>query len=335
MDANLNRAAEGLRTLEDAARLVREDAVSARELKELRHALAAAASHLSRDDRLTARSLLTDAGTQVTVAAESSRSDMRSVVTSACERVIQSLRCCEEFSKLVDSESAARFKQLRYEAYDRLAKIELRMTRHAWLETAALCVLIDCGKPLSEFSDYLAKLAGAGVTCIQLREKRLEDAHLLRYAEVAMDRLADSGTALVVNDRVDVALAVSAAGVHVGQEDLPLAAVRRLVGHRMCIGVSTHTLEQAIEAERGGADYIGCGPTFASRTKQFDAFAGLDFLKAVAGAVTLPAYAIGGIDSSNADQVARAGIHRAAVSAAVHDAPDPAAEVAMLLQRLQ
>jgi len=111
--------------------------------------------------------------------------------------------------------------------------------------------------------------------------------------------------------------------------------VRALAGPDFLIGVSTHSLEQARQAARGGADYLGCGPTFSSKTKQFARFPGIEFLRAVSREISLPAFAIGGISERNAPQVLEAGFHRIAVSAAVVEAADPATKARRLLDLLR
>jgi thiamine-phosphate pyrophosphorylase len=137
-----------------------------------------------------------------------------------------------------------------------------------------------------------------------------------------------------VNDRADIAAAVHADGVHVGQEDLSLKDVRVIVGGRMLIGVSTHNIKQARAAVLDGANYLGAGPTFVSRTKSFGEFAGLDYLRQVAAEISLPTFAIGGITSENLPSVMNAGIKRVAVGSAVVDVADPACAARELLRVL-
>jgi thiamine-phosphate pyrophosphorylase len=140
---------------------------------------------------------------------------------------------------------------------------------------------------------------------------------------------------VIVNDRVDIALASGAGGVHVGQEDLPLDQVIRLAGGRLKIGVSTHDLHQARQAQAGGADYIGCGPTFPSNTKGFKQYAGVEFLAEVAKEIELPAYAIGGIDAGNVSQVIQAGFRRVAVGGAIWNQVGGAQVAADLRSKLE
>src|SRR5262249_29175644 len=124
-------------------------------------------------------------------------------------------------------------------------------------------------------------------------------------------------TLCIINDRADIAAIVGADGVHIGQEDLSVKDSRTVVGPRMLIGVSTHNIEQARAAVLDGANYLGAGPTFASRTKSFDAFAGPGYLREIAGEIRLPTFAIGGIASVNVDQVVASGLERIAVSSTV------------------
>lgn len=335
MDANANRAGEGLRTLEDLARLVHEDAAAATWLKQLRHGLAAALGMLERSERLQMRSTQGDAGTAVHAQREQQREDLESIATAACERVLQSLRNLEEFSKLWSTTAGKAFKQLRYEAYDVLARLELRWLSGRSLNNhQRLYLLIDCSLPLESFHAQLQLLADSGVDLFQLRDKRAAGARLMHYARAAVDALQDRPAQLIINDRVDVALASGAAGVHVGQDDLSLTDVRRTAGARLWIGVSTHSLAEAIEAEQAGADYIGCGPTFASQTKHFDEFAGTDFLREVAAHVSIPAFALGGVDEGNLQQVLDANFRRIAVSGAILRADDPEQAARRLKERL-
>ena len=139
----------------------------------------------------------------------------------------------------------------------------------------------------------------------------------------------------MINDRVDVALACGADGVHLGQSDLPLAAARRLLGARRWIGVSTHDVEQARVAAAGGADYVGFGPIFATSTKRTGySPRGLEGLRQVRAAVTLPIVAIGGIDFDNAAEVIAVGADAVAMISALAASPDAAGAARIALERL-
>jgi thiamine-phosphate pyrophosphorylase len=167
------------------------------------------------------------------------------------------------------------------------------------------------------------ELLAAGPCCLQLRAKDMSAREMREAAARLLPMCRSAGVPFCVNDRVDVALAVGADAVHVGQDDLPLAETRALVRARMLIGVSTHDQAQAVAAAEGGADYIGFGPIFATSTKMNpDPVIGLSGLTAVARRVSKPIVAIGGIELEQVPAVAAAGASAAAVISAVDRAPD-------------
>jgi thiamine-phosphate pyrophosphorylase len=205
------------------------------------------------------------------------------------------------------------------------------------LANARLYVLVD-GRDTPEAFDALAReLIAAGVDVIQLRDKGLADRELFQRARRLGELTADTNTLFIMNDRADLAVIAGADGVHMGQDELSVAEARSIVGPDALVGVSTHSLAQAKQAEADGADYIGVGPTFASTTKQFDAcqLTGLELLRAVAANVRLPAFAIGGIGRDNLGAVLAAGFSRVAVSGAVVSAADPAAAASELREMLK
>ncbi|MEZ6133619.1 MAG: thiamine phosphate synthase [Pirellulaceae bacterium] len=334
LDANVNRASEGLRTIEDVARLVCEDAVAAEWMKCLRHELAEACAQLDRSERLAARCTQSDAGTQITTTTESLRADFVAVVQAAAERITQSLRNLEEFSKFISATMSERLKQTRYAAYDLLAKTELRLCRDRPTLDGRLMLLVDCGLDVETFRRSICELSVAGVDYFQLRDKAAEGGRLMQYARAAMDALKESSSRVIINDRLDIALASGAMGVHLGQDDLGLRDAISVARGKLLIGISTHCIAEAIAAEAGGADYIGCGPTFPSQTKQFEEFPGPAFLRKVAERISLPAFAIGGVDMSNVQEIIAAGCRRIAVSGAVHQAEQPLRAVAELRNAL-
>ncbi len=175
-----------------------------------------------------------------------------------------------------------------------------------------------------------------GVSCVQLREKGCSTREFMDEARLLKALLAGTGVPLFINDRLDVALAVGADGVHLGQNDLAIADARRLVGDRMIIGISAESVADAIRAEAEGADYIGASPVFTTPTKTDTAPPlGLAGLRAIRRAVQLPLVAIGGINADNAAQVLRAGADGLAVVSAIVSAPCPRTAAAGLRQRIQ
>jgi len=174
----------------------------------------------------------------------------------------------------------------------------------------------------------LPALVGAavegGVTVVQLRAKGLAARDFLDLARRVAGRLTAAKVPLLINDRADIAAACGADGVHLGQEDLPVQEARRIVGEGRIIGISVNTLEEALEAERSGADYIGLGPVFPTSTKDTPlAVVGLKGVARLKRALTIPVVAIGGITVSRAGGLARAGADGMAVVSAVLGAADP------------
>ncbi len=312
LDASANRAAEGLRVVEDYVRFVLDDSHLTQLLKQLRHDLARTYSEIPHTHRCAARDTQHDVGTEISTAAELQRTDAWEVCLASFERSKQSLRSLEEFSKVASPELAGRFETQRYRLYTLEKAIGITHNSRSRLSNTNLCVLIDGQASPEEFQQLVQQLVDAGVGMIQLRDDRLTDRQLVERAKM----LLATAPLAIVNNRPDIAAAANADGVHLGQDDLSVKAARTLLGPRKLIGVSTHSIEQARRAVLDGADYLGAGPTFPSTTKSFDQFPGLDYLREVAAEIRLPTFAIGGIQTKNLPQVLEAGVTRIAVSGA-------------------
>lgn len=177
-------------------------------------------------------------------------------------------------------------------------------------------------------------LLQAGVTCVQLREKKADDASFIREAE-CMKRLCDRyGVPLIINDRPDIAKQVGASGVHVGLSDMGIEKAREFLGEGFIIGGSAHNVKEALEAQAAGADYIGCGAVFGSQTKRDVTTLPLAELKAICEAVEIPAVAIGGIQPDNIMQLAGTGIAGVAVISGLFAAEDKKTAAELFLERL-
>jgi len=174
-------------------------------------------------------------------------------------------------------------------------------------------------------------LLDAGVRVMQLRLKSASGRDLLAAARAIATMCRERGAMLIVDDRTDIAMLAGADGVHLGQEDLPLEAARRLAGSEMIIGISTHSVEQAVAAERGGADYIGFGPMYPGGLRDNVVGKGLDLLREVRAAVRIPIVAIGGITEASMPEVLRAGANAVAIITDVVRAPDLKAKVQSIL----
>ena len=183
--------------------------------------------------------------------------------------------------------------------------------------------------------DVLDAAIRGGAKIIQLREKELAARDLYRMALAFRKVTADAGMLLIINDRIDIALAAEADGVHLGQEDLPLSAARR-IAPKLLIGISTHSREEALQAQEEGADYVNIGPIFPTRTKEgVTRFLGPEAIPGIAAGLTIPFTVMGGINSANIGKVASQGARRVAVVTAVTMAEDMAGAVAALRERIR
>jgi thiamine-phosphate pyrophosphorylase len=177
----------------------------------------------------------------------------------------------------------------------------------------------------------LRRLLEGGAKIVQLRAKTMAPRDFLQLARSARSLTRSRDCRLLINDRADIALACDADGVHLGQEDLPLQAARKIMGQKL-IGISTHDADQAGEAERAGADYIGFGPMFGTTTKETGISArGVEMLRQIHAVVKLPIVAIGGITEKNVREVWRAGADSAAIISDILGAEDARAKTKRIL----
>jgi thiamine-phosphate pyrophosphorylase len=338
LDAAANRASEALRVVEDHARFVLDDAHLTEQWKRLRHDLTAALGALPAELRAACRDTTRDVGTSITTPAEQQRENLADILAANLSRTQQALRTLEEFSKFPMLAAGAdggtiptALESLRYRCYTLAAAMET--TRHGQVRLAGvhLMALVDAGPDPASFERLVEDLFRAGVPAIQLRDKQLDDRALLQRAARLAALARQHQRIAIINDRADIAAAARADGVHLGQEDLPVAVARRIVGPDILIGVSTHSLSQAQQAELEGASYIGVGPTFPSGTKTFDHFPGLALLREVAAEISLPTFAIGGITLERVPEIMECGIERVAVGQAISAADNPASAATELV----
>lgn len=355
LDAAANRGKEAVRVIEDFVRFVLDHPVLTRQLKDFRHEFQDILNSFPTRSRLSARNTEHDVGTVLEGNNEYQRDSADSVLAANFGRLQESLRSLEEFSKLLKPEISRRFEQLRYQCYTLQKNVTLNgflpqinsvpqidsalpmdtslqvdtssfssVTR-ADISAARLYVLTDIGADEEKFITFVRAVLDGGADVIQLRDKKADDRTLLRRSRILKEQITASERSVlfVMNDRSDLARLADADGVHVGQEELPIDAVRRIVGEEMLIGVSTHCIEQARQAVADGADYIGAGPVFETPTKEFDQIAGISYLQEIATEIQIPIFAIGGITAENLDMVLATGIKRIAVHSLLLQASDP------------
>ena len=326
LDANGNRAAEGLRVLEDVARFVLDDARLAGLAKNLRHALRqgvpAQAVH--------ARDTAGDVGTTLTAAGEMQRARPLDLVRANAARVAEAVRAAEEAAKLLgDAPLAGTLESVRYQLYQLESGLLARFP--AWqLLRVRLYALVDTSLTTEPVA-VAAAVARGGAGAVQLRAKGLSQRDYRELAARVQEVCRTHHALFIVNDHVAVARALDADGVHVGQDDLGVADVRAVVGPGCAIGLSCHTPEQARAALVVGADYLGLGPMFATTTKPLEPCRGPQLLDAVRPFLDRPSYAIGGLDVVRLREIAPRLPHGAAIAGALCRAADPERAAAELL----
>ncbi|MFN5918648.1 MAG: thiamine phosphate synthase, partial [Planctomycetota bacterium] len=230
IDANANRVAEGLRTLEDVARFTGLSNLQS-QYKSVRHALQESIDAIGIAGLVSARDAHGDVGRETKTPSEKDRSHgIASIVAAAGSRVEQGLRVIEESCKVFTPSVWPPIEKLRYRVYDLNAALQLACQRDlAFLRQAKLYVLVDCRLPVESFRERVRDISDAGVQLIQIRDKQADPIGILNYTQIALDTLDASKTRLLINDRVDIAATTQVAGVHVGQEDLSVHASRRLL----------------------------------------------------------------------------------------------------------
>ena len=324
LDANVNRAREAMRVMEDAARFALEDEAICAELKQLRHDLRAALAPLPEGWLEANRHTPGDVGARLSTEAEMSRGNLADIVIAAGKRLTEALRVIEEMSKTMNVDLAREIERLRYRAYDVDQKLSLRLGSSRATQWR-LCLILTralCRRP---WQHVLQRAINAGAKCVQVREKAMEDVELMQHVRDVLEIARPACVPVIVNDRADVALASGADGVHLGQSDLSVSDVRRIAGRTLIVGASTHDLREAKRAVEDGADYCGVGAMFASSTKQRKP-SGPDYLRSfIERYPDVSHLAIGGIDAENIARVIEAGARSVAVSAAICGAEDPGA----------
>ncbi|NEQ50711.1 MAG: thiamine phosphate synthase [Leptolyngbya sp. SIO3F4] len=315
LDANLDRAREGLRIVEEWCRFGLNDALLTEEIKYLRQTLGSWHSDEFRQSRDTPG----DPGTVLSHPQEEQRDTIQTVVQVNCCRVQEALRVLEEYGKLHSGEMANNAKQMRYQLYT----LESKLLGHQIRQQLAKAHTYLVTSPHEQLLAIVEKALQGGIDIVQYREKSADDEIRLEMAS-KMKTLCHQYKALfIVNDRVDIAAAVGADGVHLGQHDLPMAAARQILGPLPIVGRSTTSPTEMQRAIDEGADYIGVGPVHATPTKPGKAAAGYEYVRYAVANAPMPWFAIGGIDLTNIAAVRDAGAPAVAIVRAIMQADNP------------
>ena len=339
IDANLNRIGEGLRLLEDIARLLLNDAGLTQQLKTMRHELVTGDWSFNRQ-LLNARDSEADVGINIEAPEQEKPRELPLMVVANSRRVQESLRTVEELAKLPDITpklDPEKFKQARFNLYSIERNLLSRLLRQDKIKhLPGLYAIIDTqalkGRSHLEVASQIIR---GGARTIQLRDKLLSKQELLPIAQQLKNLCAEHNVLFIVNDYLDIALAADADGLHLGQNDLPIKAARKLLPIDKILGCSTTTVEQAVTAEAEGADYIAVGSIYPTISKETAKVIGLDGLRQIRQAVTLPLVAIGGITQDNAAEVIAAGASSVAVISAILQAESPEEAARQIVARLE
>jgi thiamine-phosphate pyrophosphorylase len=342
LDANLDRAREGLRVIEEYCRFGLENAALSQECKDLRQQLATWHSEQFREARDTSH----DPGVNLGHPQEESRTDLKALLRANLGRVQEALRVVEEYGKLISQKDldsdwnldlASGAKSLRYRLYILESKLFARPEnlpenhqenlqencRENRLKKLLQARLYLVTMPIANLLEVVESALQGGLGLVQFRQKEGNDRDRFETASALCQLCHRYDALFLVNDRVDIALAVGADGIHLGQTDLPVSVVRSLMGSDAIIGLSTTCAAELEIALNSKVDYVGVGPVFATPTKPGKAASGFEYVSYAATNLSMPWYAIGGVDQENLNDVMNAGASRVAVVRSLINAPDP------------
>jgi len=325
IDASFNRAREALRVIEDFCRFSLNSVPLTTCAKQLRHALSASITRLDPAKLIAARDSLSDIGAGKTVDNQLRRNDLRDCFTAACKRLTESLRTLSETTQTIDPELAKTLENLRFSAYTLEKDIILFSDTTEKFKRVSLYLIITNNLPADVISLTNQCIIG-GADCIQLRAKDINDDELFALAVEFIRICKDASVLSIINDRVDIAVAAGADGVHLGQNDLPVDQAKKLQLSPLIIGKSTHRLEQLNAACEQLPTYVSLGPVFSTGTKPNAEPVGLDYVKQALEVLKntgICHVAVGGITLDNVEEVLRAGANTIAVCSAVTEADDP------------
>ena len=326
LDANLDRAREGLRIIEEWCRLGLNHQPLAEECKQIRQELAQWHSWELRQARDTPG----DVGTDLSHPQEEVRESINQLLQANLCRSQEALRVLEEYSKLYEPKMAAACKQLRYRVYT----IESNLFNSYRLQQLQSTALYLVTSPEPEILKTVEAALKGGLSLVQYRDKNGNDSDRLEKAHQLCQLCHRYNALFIVNDRVDIALAVDADGVHLGQHDAPVAFAREILGNHKIVGRSTTNKQELNKAIAEGADYVGVGPFYETPTKPGKAALNKEYIDYVKAKCPVPWFAIGGINLDNLDAVLTVGAQRVAVVRAIMQTEQPTQVTRQFLAQL-
>jgi thiamine-phosphate pyrophosphorylase len=327
IDANFNRAREAIRVVEDFCRFAVNSSHLTERAKQIRHKLSASIDKLGIEQLIAARNTTEDVGIGQKVDEQLHRTNLNDCLTAACKRLTEALRVLAETIQTFNPSMAQAIENLRYAAYTLEKDIVLFSGPAEKFRQVKLYVIISSDLPVDVIS-LTGRCAAGGADCIQLRAKNTEDDKLFALACEFVRICRAAGVLSIINDRVDIAIAAGADGVHLGQNDLPTNQARKLQLTPLIIGKSTHSPKQLHLACQENPAYVSLGPVFATETKPTVEPVGLDYVRQAGRILVntgIRGVAIGGITAANVEDVLKAGASAIAVCSAVTKTSDPLA----------
>lgn len=314
IDVNSNRAREATRVIEDYARFILEDATLYNQIRSIRHNLIKILSSIT-PNLLYSRDIEMDLGKNTI----SNKKNLPEIIISNFRRLSEALRSITEYLKIQPARPdvpcpndcsvgrvsgwspalATRIEKLRFEAYQLEQRFFYLLYPKQLLQKIRLYVLVPEKIDNRPIDKIIIELIKGGADAIQLRAEKLNDKELLILARKIRKITRHANMLFIVNDRIDIALLSQADGIHLGETDISIRDARRLLGSDKIIGATSHSIEEALDAEKNGADYISVGPFFPSPTKPLLKPRGFGYLKNIAKKIHIPYIAIGGINKTN------------------------------------
>jgi len=330
IDANLDRAREGLRVLEDWARfaLGRKDLVKI--IKNFRQNLGK--HHLTEYKK--SRNFIKDECAGLSHPEQFKRNNASSIISSNSARVQEALRVIEEFSRDHNQNLSKISSEIRYEIYN--LEIELLEAQSNYPlqkilnENDLYFITLDN----ENLFEKIKNLLEGGIKIIQLRFKKGKDSDNLKFAIKVRELCDDYGVLFLINDRVDIALASKADGVHLGQDDMDIKSARNILGFSKIIGISASNELDIKKAIQDGCDYLGIGPVFATTTKKGKAPLGIKTLKSLTKDISIPWFAIGGIKQENISLLKENNIRKVAIISDLINSENPKEKAIMIINSL-
>lgn len=303
-DVNLNRLTESLKFVEDYIRFSIQDKLLLNTTRKIREDFLKIKKGLPLRDLVIFRKSIEDLGRKGTFDRINAQK-IDDLLIANFSRIKESLRIGEELLKLENSKMSGEFKELRFRIYD-LEKSIITLQRKSF-NPQIYVILDEKYLKIMPLKKLLQTLQNSGATMVQLRIKKRDDNEFLKWAKKLRRLLKKPDVKFIINNRIDITLACGADGVHLGQDDIPIKEARKILGDSFIIGASVHNPIEAKRAEEDGADYLGVGAIFETKTKSDAVVCGLKNLKAICENVKIPVVGIGGINDKNYKKVFESG----------------------------